>query len=80
MAAGRPKKSSDGEDFQATVSDIGLTHKDIHEARQIRDAEAASPGQRHIFFSLKTPAHRRHIRHSLRLCAVCAVYRSMPIP
>lgn len=26
------------------VSDIGLTHKDIHDARQIRDAEKASPG------------------------------------
>jgi hypothetical protein len=25
-------------DQVATVSDIGLTHKDIHEARQIRDA------------------------------------------
>lgn len=28
----------------ATVADIGLTHKDIHEARQIRDAEVAHPG------------------------------------
>ena len=26
------------------VNDIGLTHKDIHEARIIRDAEAAEPG------------------------------------
>lgn len=26
------------------AADIGLTHKDIHEARQIRDAEAADPG------------------------------------
>lgn len=28
----------------ATVADIGLSHKDIHEAREIRDAEAADPG------------------------------------
>jgi hypothetical protein len=28
----------------AKVTDIGLTHKDIHEARIIRDAEAAEPG------------------------------------
>jgi hypothetical protein len=28
----------------ATAADIGLTHKDIHEARQIRDAEQADPG------------------------------------
>ena len=28
----------------ATAADIGLTHKDIHEARQVRDAEVADPG------------------------------------
>jgi len=28
----------------ASVTDIGLTHKDIHEARMIRDAEVAEPG------------------------------------
>lgn len=28
----------------ATVADIGLTHKEIHEARVIRDAEVADPG------------------------------------
>lgn len=28
----------------ATVSDLGLTRKAIHEARQLRDAEAAAPG------------------------------------
>lgn len=28
----------------ASVTDIGLTHKDIHEARIIRDAEVAEPG------------------------------------
>lgn len=27
-----------------SAADIGLTHKDIHEARQIRDAEVADPG------------------------------------
>jgi hypothetical protein len=29
-----------------TTADIGLTHKDIHEARLIRDAEAAEPRHR----------------------------------
>lgn len=29
----------------ATVSDIGLTHKEVHEARQLRDAEQADPGK-----------------------------------
>jgi hypothetical protein len=28
----------------ATVSDLGLTRKQVHEARQLRDAEAADPG------------------------------------
>jgi hypothetical protein len=28
----------------AKVSDLGLTRKAIHEARQLRDAEAADPG------------------------------------
>ena len=28
----------------STVSDLGLTRKAIHEARQLRDAEAADPG------------------------------------
>lgn len=36
-------KPSDTEGL-ATVADIGLSHKDIHEARQIRDAEETYPG------------------------------------
>lgn len=28
----------------ATVADLGLTRKAVHEARQLRDAEAANPG------------------------------------
>ena len=44
VATGRPGKSSNGEEFQATTADLGLTHKEIHEARQIRDAELTDPG------------------------------------
>ncbi len=44
VATGRPAKSSEGEEFQATVTDLGISHKDIHEARQIRDAEIVEPG------------------------------------
>ena len=36
--------NSRAEANKATAADIGLTHKDIHEARQIRDAEVAQPG------------------------------------
>ena len=32
------------EQKKVSVSDIGLTHKDVHEAREIRDAEIADPG------------------------------------
>jgi hypothetical protein len=39
----RTSNLSDGKVAPAT-SDIGLTYKEIHEARQIRDAEEAEPG------------------------------------
>jgi hypothetical protein len=32
-----------GQNIKATVEELGLTHKDIHEARIIRDAEKADP-------------------------------------
>ena len=37
-------QSASAEDCIPTVTDIGLTHKDIHEAREVRDAEEADPG------------------------------------
>lgn len=40
--AGNPNSSSREE--LPGVSDIGLTHKQVHEARQIRDAEVSQPG------------------------------------
>lgn len=61
------------------VSDIGLTHKAIHEARQIRDAEEADPGV--IKRPLATPQlgarrrrargahHRKPHEDTLRSCA-----------
>ena len=33
-----------GNTAPATVSDLGLTRQQVHEARQIRNAEAVSPG------------------------------------
>ena len=41
MASGRPKSLPEENTFQSTAADIGLTHKDIFDARQIRDAEDA---------------------------------------
>jgi len=40
--AGKPKSSRSEE--LSGAADVGLTHKEIHEARQIRDAEARDPG------------------------------------
>lgn len=37
-------QSSRAEECIPTVADIGLSHKEIHYARQVRDAEVADPG------------------------------------
>jgi hypothetical protein len=42
VSSGKPNSS--GSEELASVADIGMTHKDIHEARIIRDAEVADPG------------------------------------
>lgn len=43
---GRPSKNvPEQNDFRpASAADVGLSRKEIHEARQVRDAEAADPG------------------------------------
>lgn len=41
-ATGRPKTIPDGKTF--TAADVGISHKEIHEARQLRDAERDNPG------------------------------------
>lgn len=43
VATGRPKSISDG-NTSATVADLGITSKEIHDARQFRDAERDEPG------------------------------------
>ncbi len=40
---GRAGNSSNREEL-VSAADIGLSHKDIHEARQLRDAEESDPG------------------------------------
>ncbi len=43
--AGRPETVPDGNGIPpATAADLGLSRKDIHEARLVRDAEVAEPG------------------------------------
>ena len=41
---GKPKSTISNEDNTSTVADAGLTRKQIHTARQVRDAEEAEPG------------------------------------
>jgi hypothetical protein len=42
---GRPKVVSDGNDFSPpTAAELGLSRKEVHEARRVRDAERAEPG------------------------------------
>jgi hypothetical protein len=44
VARGRPKSLPDENTFQPTTDELGLTSKDVFEARQIRDAEQDLPG------------------------------------
>lgn len=44
VRANGARSYSGSEELPSTAADIGLSHKDIHEARQIRDAEIAHPG------------------------------------
>lgn len=44
VAKGRPKSVADGDTFQATAADIGLSRNDIHEARIVSDAEQSERG------------------------------------
>lgn len=64
VSAGRPKTLPGG-NTSATVADLGLTSKDIHEARQIRDAEVAEPG-----IISRTIMERLHAGHEPTKAAV----------
>jgi uncharacterized protein YjiS (DUF1127 family) len=43
VATQRDGRRSKAEHLKPTTADIGLSRKEIHEARMIRDAEAAEP-------------------------------------
>lgn len=61
---GRPKIVPDGNDIPS-AADLGLSRKDIHEARQIRDAEAVQPG-----IVSRTIMERLHAGHEPTKAAV----------
>ena len=59
------------------VSDLGLTHKDIHEARQIRDAEAAEPGLIRRAIDERLEAGREPTKTALREVVIDAAIRGL---
>ncbi|AEG54053.1 hypothetical protein GOB42_27050 [Sinorhizobium meliloti] len=62
---GKPVNVPDG-NIKATAADIGLSRKDVHEARLIRDAEKAEPGLVRRALDRKVAARQEPTRAALR--------------
>jgi len=62
---------------KVSVSDLGLTHKDIHEARQIRDAETAEPGVIRRAIDERLDAGREPTKAALREVVIDAAMRGL---
>jgi len=60
-----------------TVAELGLTHKDIHEARLIRDAEAADPGIIRRTLDARLERGEEPTRAALRRAAEARLERSI---
>jgi Fic family protein len=61
----------------ATIADLGLTHKEIHEARLIRDAEQADPGIVRRTLDDKLERGEEPTRAALRKMVVDAAMRGL---
>lgn len=68
--------TSRGEDTP-TVSDIGLTHKAVHDARQFRDAEEADPGITRRTLDERLSQGQEPTKAALREAVVAAAMRGM---
>jgi hypothetical protein len=78
QAHGRPKNLPDGKDFQpVTAADLGLSHKDIHEARVLRDAENADPGVVRRTLDERLARGEEPTRTALRKMVVDAAMRGL---
>jgi hypothetical protein len=77
VAAGRPKSLEDGKSFQARASDLGLRHDQIHDARLIRDAEAADPGIVRRTLDEKLQRGEEPTRSAVRRAAEARLERSI---
>ncbi|PKP85700.1 MAG: hypothetical protein CVT80_01015 [Alphaproteobacteria bacterium HGW-Alphaproteobacteria-2] len=75
---GRPKTVSGGNGFTAATStELGLSRKHIHEARQIRDAEAADPGVVRRSLDERLERGEEPTRAALRKMVVDAAMRGL---
>ena len=75
---GRPKTVPDENGFlPATAADVGLSRKDIHEARVIRDAEEADPGIVRRTLDEKLARGEEPTRTALRKMVVDAAMRGL---
>jgi hypothetical protein len=81
QAEGRPKTVPDGNGFlppaAATAADLGISRKDIHEARVIRDAEEAEPGIVRRTLDEKLARGEEPTRAALRKMVVDAAMRGL---
>jgi hypothetical protein len=72
---GKPVNLPDGK-VLPTAEDIGLTRKQIHEARQIRDAERAEPGIVHRTLNDRIQRGEEPTKAALRAAVVDAATRA----
>ena len=78
QAHGRPKNLPDGKVFSpVTAADLGLSHKEVHEARVIRDAEKADPGIVRRTLEEKLARGEEPTRAALRKMVVDAAMRGL---
>lgn len=78
QAHGRPKNLPDGKDFlPATAADLGLSHKEVHEARAIRNAEEVDPGIVRRTLDEKLARGEEPTRTALRKMVVDAAMRGL---
>jgi hypothetical protein len=80
QADGRPKTVPDENGFllaPATAADLGVSRKDIHEARVIRDAEKAEPGIVRRSLDEKLARCEEPTRAALRKMVVDAAMRGL---
>jgi hypothetical protein len=75
---GRPKTVSDGNGYvPATAADLGLSRKEVHDARLIRDAEEAEPGLVRRTLEEKLARGEEPTRAALRKMVVDAAIRGL---